>query len=262
MDKHARRIELLEQLGQAERLSVEEAAERLQVSAATIRRDFDDLAQQQMLVRTRGGARVSRVTYELPLRYKSATKAGEKRRIAAAVAELVAPHSLVGINGGTTTTEVARALATRAAASRDVADGSAMTLITNSVNIAHELIVRPEVKVVLTGGVARSRSYELVGSLAALVLSELFLDVAILGVNGLSALEGASAENEGEAAINGLLVQRSQSVIVAADSSKLGHRAFARICSIETVGTLVTDAAATGEQVEAFEAAGVRVVRA
>ena len=51
-------------------------------------------------------------------------------------------------------------------------------------------------------------------------------------------------------------------MIVAADSSKLGHRAFARIYPVEAIATLVTDAAVTGEQVEVFEAAGVRVVRA
>jgi DeoR family transcriptional regulator of aga operon len=262
VDKHARRVALLEELGRAERLTVEEAAARLAVSTATIRRDFDDLAEQQLLVRTRGGAMVSRVTYELPLRYKSATRADEKRRIGAAAAELEPPHSLVGLNGGTTTTEVARALATRPSALHESADGSAMTIVTNAVNIAHELIVRPEVKVVLTGGVARYRSYELVGSLATLVLKELFLDVTILGVNGLSAVDGASAENESEADINMLLVERARSVIVVADSSKLGHRAFARICPTEAIGWLVTDSGATDEQIAPFEAAGLRVVRA
>jgi DeoR family transcriptional regulator of aga operon len=262
VDKHARRVALLAELGQAERLSVEEAADRLSVSAATIRRDFDDLAAQQLLVRTRGGAMISRVTYELPLRYRTATNAEEKRRIGAAAAGLVPPHSLVGINGGTTTTEVARALVTRPTAAHEPADGSAMTIVTNAVNIAHELVVRPEVKVVLTGGVARHRSYELVGPFATLVLKGLYLDVTVLGVNGLCAVDGASADNESEADVNLLLVERAQSVIVVADSSKLGHRAFARICPIEAIGTLVTDTGATDEQVAPFEAAGVRVVRA
>jgi len=38
------------------------------VSAATIRRDLDQLAQQQMLTRTRGGATANSVSYDLPLR--------------------------------------------------------------------------------------------------------------------------------------------------------------------------------------------------
>ena len=47
------------------------AAERLDVSQATIRRDFDQLAQQQMITRTRGGAVANGVSYDLPLRYKT-----------------------------------------------------------------------------------------------------------------------------------------------------------------------------------------------
>ena len=49
-------------------------------------------------------------------------------------------------------------------------------------------------------------------------------------------------------------------MIVAADSSKLGRRAFARICAAESVDTLVTDAAVSGDMVRRFEEAGVQVV--
>jgi DeoR family transcriptional regulator, aga operon transcriptional repressor len=59
-----------------------------------------------------------------------------------------------------------------------------------------------------------------------------------------------------------LLVERARSVIVVADSSKLGRRAFARICATEAIDTLVTDTSATDEQIAPFEAAGLRVVRA
>jgi len=262
MAKDGRRLALLELLADVEMLSVEEAADKLDVSAATIRRDFDDLAAQRMLVRTRGGAVASTVTYELPLRYKSATRPDEKRRIGVAAAELIARHAVVGINGGTTTSAVARALAERATTLGDGSDGAAVTVVTNAVNVAHELLVRPEVKVVLTGGVARSRSYELIGPLATLVLGQLFLDVTVLGVNGITADGGASADNEGEAEINALLVEHAQSVIVVADSTKLGRRAFSKICGIDRVTTLVTDANVTDETAQSFEAQGVTVIRA
>jgi DeoR family transcriptional regulator of aga operon len=73
------------------RVSVEDAADRLGVSQATIRRDFDQLAQQQMITRTRGGAVANGVSYDLPLRYKSAKHSAEKQRIGEAAARLVAP---------------------------------------------------------------------------------------------------------------------------------------------------------------------------
>src|SRR3954451_6704656 len=114
VDRYARWNALLELLTETGRISVEDASDRLRVSQATIRRDFDQLAQQQMITRTRGGAVVNGVSYDLPLRYKSPTHAPEKPRIGAPAAYLVAPAQVVGLTGGTTTTEVARALASRA----------------------------------------------------------------------------------------------------------------------------------------------------
>ena len=200
MDRYARWNALLEILTDSGRISVEDAAERLDVSQATIRRDFDQLAQQQMITRTRGGAVANGVSYDLPLRYKTAKHAPEKQRIGAAAAALVSPGMVVALNGGTTTTEVARALA-----------------------------VRPE----LTGGVDA-------------------LDVTL----------GAAAHHEGEAAMNSLMVARARRVVIIADSSKLGGHAFARICPIDRIDTLVTDFNATPETLAAFTAAGVKIVTA
>jgi DeoR family transcriptional regulator of aga operon len=257
MSRDARWKVLLELLVERGRLDVEEAAVELEVSAATIRRDFDQLAEQQMLVRTRGGAVVHGVSYELPLRYKTARHASEKQRIAKAVADLVAPGEAVGLTGGTTTTEVARALAVRS----DLASGSpALTVVTNALNIANELAVRPQFKIVVTGGVARPQSYELIGPLADGVLGQITLDVAVLGVVAFDAAHGAAAHDEAEAAINRLLCERAERVIVAADSSKLGQRAFARICDANTIDTLVTDTAIATDEVRRFEEAGLRVV--
>ncbi|MFE2579815.1 DeoR/GlpR family DNA-binding transcription regulator [Streptomyces sp. NPDC059378] len=257
MSRDARWKALLELLVERGRLDVEEAAADLAVSSATIRRDFDQLAEQQMLVRTRGGALVHGVSYELPLRYKTARHAPEKQRVAKAVAELIAPGEAVGLTGGTTTTEVARALAVRG----DLATGSpALTVVTNALNIANELAVRPQFKIVVTGGVARAQSYELVGPLADGVLGQITLDVTVLGVVSFDVAHGAAAHDEAEAAVNRLLCERAERVIVAADSSKLGRRAFARICAAGSVDTLVTDTAADADAVRRFEEAGIRVL--
>lgn len=258
MSRDARWKSLLELLVERGRLDVDEAATDLAVSPATIRRDFDQLAEQQMLVRTRGGAVVHGVSYELPLRYKTARRASEKQRIARAVAGLVAPGEAVGLTGGTTTTEVARALAVH----KDLATGSpALTVVTNALNIANELAVRPQFKIVVTGGVARAQSYELIGPLADGVLGQITLDLAVLGVVGFDPVHGATAHDEAEAAINRLLCERAERVAVAADSSKLGHRAFARICDTDQVDTLVTDTAADPATLTRFEEAGVTVVQ-
>ena len=58
--------------------SVDTLVELTGASPATIRRDLDHLADQQLLTRTRGGAVANSVAYDLPLRYKTARHASEK----------------------------------------------------------------------------------------------------------------------------------------------------------------------------------------
>ncbi|MFD4143902.1 DeoR/GlpR family DNA-binding transcription regulator [Streptomyces sp. NPDC058572] len=264
MSKHERWSALLELLAAEGRLDVEEAATALEVSPATIRRDLDELAEQQMLVRTRGGAIAHGVSYELPLRYKSARHASEKQRIAAAAAELIGSGEVVGLNGGTTTTEVARAVALRAGGSRrDAPDhlaAPALTVVTNALNIAGELAVRPQIKIVVTGGVARPQSYELVGPLTVGVLGEVVLDVAVLGVDGMDPHLGVMTHHEDEASISRLFAQRAQRVIVVTDSSKMGRRAFARICGLDSIDVVVTDSGIPAAMTARLTDAGIKVV--
>jgi DeoR family transcriptional regulator, aga operon transcriptional repressor len=262
MTRYRRLNDLLEMLAADGQLMVEQAAAALGVSAATVRRDFDDLAAQQMLTRSRGGAVARGVTYDLPLRYKTERHPTEKHKIAAVAAAMVRPGQVVGLNGGTTTTEVARALAVRPDLQSGDPLAPALTVVSNALNIAAELAVRQHIKIVVTGGVARPQSYELTGPLATSVLEQVTLDVAILGVDGIDAAGGATAHHEGEASINRLMTQRADRVIVAADSSKAGSRAFARICAADEVDVLVTDAGIDQAQSEALAEAGVCVVLA
>ena len=259
MDRYARWNALLELLTESGRVSVEDAAGRLAVSQATIRRDFDQLAQQQMITRTRGGAVANGVSYDLPLRYKSAKHSAEKQRIGAAAAALVVPGTVVGLNGGTTMTEVARALAVRPDLNAS-GDGAQLTVVTNALNIANALLVRSRMKVVVAGGVVRPQSFELVGPLGGALLREVTLDVVLLGVDALDVELGAAAHHEGEAAMNSLMVARAKRVVIIADSTKLGGHAFARICPINRVETLVTDSGAPGEVLQRFRDAGVHIV--
>jgi DeoR family transcriptional regulator, aga operon transcriptional repressor len=259
LSRYERWNQLLDRLAERDAMTVEEAAEQLGVSLATIRRDFDELARQHMLTRVRGGARRNSVAYDLPLRYKTARHASEKQRIGVAAAGLIAAGATVALNGGTTTTEVARAIATRADL-HDTPGEPTLTVVTNALNISNELAVRPHVKIVLTGGVARPQSYELLGPLATLVLETLTLDYAILGVDALSAENGASAHHEGEASINQLMARRSDHVMIVADGSKLGARDFARICGTDQIDTLVTDSGAPVGELDLLRDRGVRVV--
>ncbi len=259
MNRHTRLTALLDLILEREEVRVEDIVETLAISPATARRDLDTLAQQQLITRTRGGARLHPGSSDLPLRYKTGRDAEEKSRIARAAVQLVQPGEVVGLNGGTTTTEVGRELALLPESS-DPAGEPRLTVVTNAVNIANELTTRPRIKVVVTGGVARPHSYELTGPLATLLLKEITIDVLFLGVNAFDAEHGAAAHNEGEAAINATFVKAAKRVVVVADATKIGHTAFARICETAEVDTLVTDARIAPEQVARLEAAGVQVI--
>jgi DeoR family transcriptional regulator of aga operon len=257
VDRYERLSTLLDLLGQRGKVEVDDLSEELGVSAATIRRDLDHLAEQQLLTRTRGGAVANNVAYDLPLRYKTARHASEKERIGRGAAALVDRGSVVGLNGGTTTTEIARALALRP--ELNGGDEPGLTVVTNALNIASELAVRPQVKIVVTGGVARPSSFELTGPLATRILGEITMDVVFLGVDAVDPVHGAYAHHEGEASINRLMTERARRIVVAADSSKLGRHAFAQICPASAIDLLITDAAADAELVSAFRSEGITV---
>ena len=241
---------ILERLAAREPVGVTELSEALHVAPATVRRDLSTLEGQRLLVRTHGGAIGHTVSYELPLRYKGLRCAEEKRRIAAKAAGTVEPKMAIGLTGGTTTTEVARALA----------DHEGLTVVTNALNIAAELAIRPNLRLVVTGGVARSSSYELSGPIAEASLAGLNLDLVFAGVDGISVTGGCTTHHDTEAHSNCVMIGRAERVIVVADCSKIGRVAFAKICELSAVDELITGSAVGHDAVHELEDAGVRVV--
>jgi DeoR family transcriptional regulator of aga operon len=214
-----------------------------------VRRDLRLLEDQHLLTRTHGGAVAQGVLYELPLRYRSARHGEQKLRIAREAAARINEGTAVGLTGGTTTTEVARALVAT----------PRLTVVTNSLSIASELAVRPNLKLVVTGGVARAESYELVGPLAESSLAGLNLDVVLVGVDGISARAGLTTHHEVEAHTNRALIDRASVVIVVTDSSKLGVVAFAQICELARITEVITDEEAPPAAVRELTAEGVQV---
>lgn len=260
MLRHERLSAVLDLLADKGSLSVEQIAESFEVSPATVRRDLDELAGQKLLSRTRGGAVLQSVAYELPLRYRTARQHDEKQRIAVKAASMVSAGLVVGLNGGTTNTAVAHELAMRSdLVAEQGRDDFAFVVVTNAVNIASELAVWPHIKIVVPGGVARSRSYELIGPLATGGLQDLTMDLMFLAVDALSKTQGAAANHEGEAEINRLMVEHARRVVVVADGSKLERHAFCRICDIASVSALITDSGANPATIRELRALGVEV---
>ncbi|KRC49355.1 alkaline phosphatase [Leifsonia sp. Root227] len=259
MNRAERLNAVLDLLAETGQLEVDELVSKLDVSAATARRDLDALASQQLLTRTRGGAVGQSVAYDLPIRYKREQHAPEKLRIAQAASALVPRGAVVGLCGGTTSTAVATVLGSRP----DLMEPSPhpnLTVVTNAINIAAQLVMRPQIKTVVTGGVVHARSYELVGPYSDVVLEKITMDIAFIGVNGIDPLIGATVHDEGEASVNSLMARRATRAVVVADSSKIGRKAFATLGGPKVLNTLITDAGITAEQRAAFADAGFEVI--
>ncbi|MFZ2502964.1 MAG: DeoR/GlpR family DNA-binding transcription regulator [Nocardioides sp.] len=240
---------LLELLGENKSLSVADLAERFGVSASTLRRDLQVLAGQRLLERTHGGALATRDEHELPVRYRTNQARQEKVAIARLAVSRVPLGAVVGLTGGTTTSEVARQLSVR----------DQLTVVTNALNIAAELSIRPTVKVVVPGGVARPQSYELVGVWGAQVLRGLNIGVAIVGVDGIDADGGLTTHDEVEAQTNAALIERARRVVVVADGSKIGKVHLARIAGVDVISELITDSSADPAAIARLQERGVTV---
>jgi DeoR family transcriptional regulator, aga operon transcriptional repressor len=250
MLKANRMSAILEHLAEHGSVDVTRMSTDLHASPATLRRDLQALHERGLLVRTHGGAVTSGVSWELPLRHREARHQPEKRAIGQMAAQLVPDGAVVGMTGGTTVTEVARALMSR----------TNITVVTNALNIAVELVLRPALRIVVVGGAARHPSYELVGPAAELVLGRYRLDVSFIGVDGITVDEGCSTHDEMEAHTDHAFISRARRTIVVADSTKLGRRTFAQICRTDEISDLITDAGADPATLAGFRDAGINVV--
>ena len=260
MKKEDRLTQILEIITKQGAADVESVADALSVSTATIRRDFDTLAERSLIARTHGGAVASSSSINLPLKYKAAKNDQVKQLIALEAAKFVERYQVIGLNGGTTTTEVARALAIDSKFTPRDEQQPALTVVTNAVNIAAELTVRHQIKIMVTGGGARPQSFELTGPYSEQALNEVNIDIAILGVESLDIARGAAARHEDEARVNRQIAARAERLIVVTDSSKFSKRAFANISPLSEIDILITDSGISKEAIEAMRDNDVELV--
>ena len=246
-----RLVALLAALGARQQMQLSELATILGASPATIRRDVAALADQGLLTRTHGGVRAVGGGAELPVRLRDARHRRAKHAIALeAVAQLPGGRHAIALTGGTTTTEVLRALHHR----------HDLTIVTNSVSIALEAANQGQARVLIAGGVLRPNSLELVGSLTESTLRQINVGTAIIGSDGVSLAGGLTTHDETEAATNHTMVERAQRVIAVVDGSKVGTVTLAKLADLSEVDLLVTDSSADAAELARIRSAGVPVL--
>jgi DeoR family transcriptional regulator, fructose operon transcriptional repressor len=248
--RQQRIVELARSVG---RVGVAALAAEFGVTAETVRRDLTALERHGLLRRVHGGAiPVERLGFEPGLAARDAVMTEAKERIAkAALAELPAEGSVL-VDAGTTTARLAELLP----GDRD------LTVVTNALQIALTLSVRPGLTLRLLGGRVRSRTLAAVDEWALRSLRDVYVDVAFVGTNGLSPERGLTTPDPAEAAVKRAMIAAARRVVVLADHTKVGERNFARFGDLEDVDVLVTDSGLDADATARLEAAGVEVVRA
>lgn len=247
--RRQRLVALVEARGSAR---LEELSAALGVSQATVRRDLNSAAAAGRVRRVHGGAVAAEQRLDEPhFDAKAGAAAAEKERIAAAAIELLSPTDTVYLDSGSTVLAAARLLHR----------WDRLTVVTNSLPVATELVGRGP-RVIVVGGELRATSRAIVGPLTRLLLDDLHVDRALMGTYALSLDDGLTTTDPSEAYTKELVMTRAGVVILLADSTKLGIRSFVGSGRIADVDVLVTDAGIDSRTARALGRRGVRVIAA
>jgi DeoR family transcriptional regulator, aga operon transcriptional repressor len=252
-----RRQRVLDELRRAGSTTVERLASVLETSPVTVRRELAQLASQGLLRRTRGGAIPVEPLFYEPFRHDSSFQeqielhAEEKRRIAAAAAELIDGGQMIAFTAGTTSTLVSRSIPHR----------EGITVVTNTVNMAMELSNRTDLNVFVTGGFLHEGWFSLVGEAAIEAMRRIFVDKIFIGVNGIDAAAGITTYHPEESAIDRVMIGQAKQRIVVADCSKLGLVTNYAVCPANEVHMIITDTGATNAAIAPFVELGIKVRR-
>jgi len=232
-------------------VGIAELAAELDVSEMTIRRDLEELEDQGVARRVRGGAiaTVSR-SYEPPLAARVTVSQDAKLRIAEAAADYIEYGETAILDVGSTTFALAQRLRGR----------GGFTIVTPSVHAAAELAGDPNTRVILTGGIVRPGELSLIGDLAESTFSQLNCDVLFLGVGGIDAEKGLTEYNLDDTRVKRAAIKAASRKVALADQTKLGRVCLAAIASLSEIDVLITDAAPSHPVLAAVREAGVEIV--
>jgi len=231
MNKLKRQMEIIEWLKMEGIVNINNLHEKLRVSKVTIRSDIDELDQKGYLLKTRGGAVLSNNRNLVRLIEKTIHEYEyEKDLIARTAARLVKPGMRIIIDSGSTTSFLPRYL-------KDLN----LTVVTNSLIVAHELCGLENINLIVSGGSLRNESQSLIGIPSLSFFDTINADILFLGATGFSAERGASASDIMEAETKKMMISSSTEVYLLIDTSKFGKNSLARICHSSELTGIITD---------------------
>lgn len=248
-NKAYRHRQIIAELAASPTVRISELAGAFGVSAETVRRDIDELTRRGLVDRTYGGASTRHIGFQPAFGERDRLAVAERAAIARSAARLVKPGDVVMIDSGSTTTQFARALA---------AQGSAITVITNSFGVATALVDVAAIRVVLCPGDFSARERGVYGPETIAFLERFYADLAVIGASGLVA-EGPTDVESKACWVKRTMIARAPRRALLVDASKFGRRHLELVCPIRELTDLVTDRAPAAGIGKALRAAGTAI---
>ena len=244
-----RRQAILAALKEQGGLSVAELSGRFDVSEVTIRTDLRALSSRNQLIRPRGRALDMGFSPEQTFDVRQQLQAEKKDRIGRAAARLVNAGDTIALDASTT------ALAMLPY----IKQLPQLTLVTNSLKVALNLLDAPHIHLIMPGGYLRRESISLVGQSESL-LADLHVRTGFFGAWGFTLEEGLTDVNLEEVNTKRRLVERCQRVVGLVDAHKWGQVAAATFARLEQIQLIISDDAAPAALAQQVRDCGVEVI--
>ena len=246
-----RKNQIIDFLQNNHRVTVNQLTALLNVSEATARRDLQDLEQQGVLKRTRGGAILHQSSnVEPPYAQKEATALEEKKYIGRLAANFISDGDTIILDAGTTTAQVIPYITQKK-----------LTVITNSVCAITPLSANPDISLIVAGGYNRYHSRALVGDWALTMLKQIHASKLFLGVDGIDLAYGYTTNSLEEAPLKRQMLQRTDEVFILADSSKFNLVTLNKIADLEEVDHIISDDKLSPDLAVKYMNRGVNIIK-
>lgn len=228
----------------------------LNASSETIRKDLKYLDESGYLDRVHGGAIPKADTKSdddvyISFGVRQSQNSDMKRSIAIEASNLVKEGQSIGLDSGTTSYELAKVLKKKF---------NNLTIVTNSLMNAYELVDKKGFTVIATGGVLTPDENSFVSDFATLILDKINLDMMFLTTCGVSLENGITDQRTDEVVVHNKMKDCAKEVVVLSDSTKFNEVSLIRVCSLDSVDCIITDSNIDIELVEKFREQGHNII--
>ncbi len=229
MLKEERQAYIIHQINLHNKVLSSDLSVQLNVSEDTIRRDLNELAENGQVLKVYGGA-LSK-SFQFPFQDGNVYAKEAKKEIAKKAISLIQSGMTVLVGGGTTMIELARL----------VPNDIQCTFFTISPLVALELAEKDNIEVILIGGKLSRNTNVVTGSQVINELSEIRVDVCLLGTNSLSVEEGITDSDWEVVQIKRAMIKASQKVGILSIAEKLNSNQKMRVVPLRDISYLITD---------------------